>query len=84
MLNAMTDGLTADEIAREHFVSVATVRSQIRAVLRKLGVCTQLAAVAIADSHRDLLPLTPVSERQRRRSDRPGRAAADLDAAHTA
>ena len=56
MLVALTDGLTADEIAREHFVAVATVRSQIRAVLQKLGVRSQLAAVAIADAHRDLLP----------------------------
>lgn len=84
VLVAMTDGLTADEMAREHFVSVATVRSQIRAVLLKLGVRTQLAAVAIAGAHPDLLPQEPTSERDRRRSDSKGRAAADDPVARTA
>jgi DNA-binding NarL/FixJ family response regulator len=32
----------------ESFVSVATVRSQVRAILLKLGVNSQLAAVAAA------------------------------------
>lgn len=41
-------GLTAEEIARAEFVSLATVRSQIRAVLLKLDVNSQLAAVALA------------------------------------
>lgn len=56
VLAALTDGLTADEIAREHVVALCTVRSQIRAVLQKLDVRSQLAAVALASSHRDLLP----------------------------
>ena len=56
VLAAMSDGLTADEIAREHVVAISTVRSQIRAVLQKLDVRSQLAAVAVASSHRDLLP----------------------------
>lgn len=84
VLAALTDGLTADEIAREHFVSVATVRSQIRAVLQKLGVRTQLAAVAIASTHRDLLPQEPTSERDRRQNDPKGRSAPALPAARTA
>ena len=56
VLAALADGLSADEIARDHFVSVTTVRSQIRAVLRKLDVHSQLAAVAMVQGRRDLLP----------------------------
>src|SRR5207248_6808667 len=48
VLQRMMDGKTAGEIAAESFVSVATIRSQIRGVLRKLGVHNQLAAVALA------------------------------------
>jgi diguanylate cyclase (GGDEF)-like protein len=48
VLAALMDGKTAEVIAKEHNVSVATVRSQIRAVLQKLGVNSQLAAVALA------------------------------------
>ena len=84
VLLALTDGLTADEIANEHFVSVATVRSQIRAVLQKLGVRTQLAAVAIAGTHRDLLLPESTSERDRRRTDPKGRRAESPPAARTA
>jgi two-component system nitrate/nitrite response regulator NarL len=56
VLAALTDGLTADEIAREHFVAVCTVRSQIRGVLQKLDVRSQLAAVSLGAAHRELLP----------------------------
>jgi DNA-binding CsgD family transcriptional regulator len=42
------DGRSANEIASSAFVSEATVRTQIRAVLAKLGVNSQLAAVAAA------------------------------------
>ncbi len=48
VLAALMDGKTAEVIANEHNVSVATIRSQIRAVLQKLGVNSQLAAVALA------------------------------------
>ena len=68
VLSALADGLSADEIAEQHFVALSTVRSQIRAVLQKLGVNSQLAAVAIADAHRWLLPSNPSSDRNRRRS----------------
>lgn len=44
----MMDGLSAEEMAPLDFVTVATVRSQIRNVLMKLGVSSQLAAVAHA------------------------------------
>ena len=57
VLTSLVEGLSADEIAQEHFVAVTTVRSQIRSVLQKLGVRSQLAAVAIASAHRELLPL---------------------------
>ena len=56
MLGALIDGLSAEEIAEAHFVALTTVRSQIRAVLQKLGVRSQLAAVALASAHRELLP----------------------------
>ena len=68
VLAALTDGLSADEIARAHFVALTTVRSQIRSVLQKLGVRSQLAAVALADAHRELLPYESSSARDRRRS----------------
>jgi DNA-binding NarL/FixJ family response regulator len=48
VLAAMVDGLTAEDIASMQIVALTTVRSQIRAVLQKLGVHSQLAAVAFA------------------------------------
>ena len=48
VLAAMIDGLSAEDIAAMQTVSLTTVRSQIRAVLQKLGVHSQLAAVATA------------------------------------
>lgn len=49
VLVAMVDGMSAEEIAAAHYVTVATIRTQIRAVLSKLGVKSQLAAVAYAN-----------------------------------
>jgi DNA-binding NarL/FixJ family response regulator len=48
VLSALVQGDTADQIAATHFIAVSTVRSHIRAVLEKLGVNSQLAAVALA------------------------------------
>lgn len=48
VLLALADGRSVAEIARGWVVSEATVRSQVRGVLTKLGVSTQLAAVAHA------------------------------------
>jgi two-component system nitrate/nitrite response regulator NarL len=48
ILGALMLGLGAEEIARGHVVSVATVRTQIRQVLGKLGAKSQVAAVALA------------------------------------
>ena len=48
VLQGIVAGATADQIAAAEFVSVTTVRSQIRSILRKLGVSSQLAAAALA------------------------------------
>jgi len=47
-LALLMEGLAAERIAEDTFVSLATVRSHIRAILQKLGVKSQLAAVALA------------------------------------
>jgi two-component system, NarL family, nitrate/nitrite response regulator NarL len=48
VLGMMMEGSSAQTMARESFVSLATVRTQIRSVLQKLGVNSQLAAAAMA------------------------------------
>lgn len=48
VLAELMEGLTADAIAKNAWVAVSTVRSQIKAILQKLGVNSQLAAVALA------------------------------------
>ena len=48
MLLALAEGRSADEIARSSYVSLPTVRTQIRGILVKLGVGSQLAAVGMA------------------------------------
>jgi len=48
VLDALIEGRSAETIASEQFVSLGTVRSHIRSILRKLGVKSQLAAVAAA------------------------------------
>jgi two-component system, NarL family, nitrate/nitrite response regulator NarL len=50
VLSALMEGKNADEIATELFVSLATIRSQIRSVLQKLNVHSQLAAVTLANA----------------------------------
>jgi DNA-binding NarL/FixJ family response regulator len=49
----LTEGWAAQDIADQLVVSLTTIRSHIRSTLRKLGVRSQLAAVAIANG-RDL------------------------------
>lgn len=66
VLRALIDGQSAAEIAEANFVSLATVRSQIRSVLHKLGVKSQLAAVALASIHQELLPFRAGIEQDRR------------------
>jgi DNA-binding CsgD family transcriptional regulator len=53
VLYYLTEGWSAQDMTDELVVSLTTVRSHIRSVLRKLGVRSQLAAVALANS-RDL------------------------------
>ena len=49
VLGSLAEGLSADEIATTHYVSLPTVRTQVRAILQKLGVRSQLAAVALVN-----------------------------------
>lgn len=48
VLEELMNGRSAGDIATQSFVSIATIRSQIKAILRKLEVNSQLAAVALA------------------------------------
>jgi DNA-binding NarL/FixJ family response regulator len=48
VLARLVAGDSAEAIAEKAYVSLATVRSQIRSILTKLGVKSQLAAVAMA------------------------------------
>ena len=68
VLAALSNGLSAEEIAETQFVALSTVRSQIRAVLQKLNVRSQAAAVVIAGAHPELLPPDVMAGRDRRRA----------------
>lgn len=48
VLAMLIDGVQAADIAERSYVSLATVRSQIRSILTKLGVGSQLTAVSMA------------------------------------
>jgi len=48
VLRQIVDGKQAAAIAQDSFVSLATVRTQIRSILLKLEVTSQVAAVALA------------------------------------
>jgi DNA-binding NarL/FixJ family response regulator len=48
VLAELMEGRTADAIAKSSWVALSTVRSQIKSILQKLGVNSQLAAVALA------------------------------------
>lgn len=48
VLRLIVEGKQAAAIAKESYVSVATVRTQIRSILLKLDVTSQVAAVAMA------------------------------------
>lgn len=52
VLRAVAQGMTVAAIARTSVVSEATVRSQVRAILTKLGVRSQLEAVVAAQRAR--------------------------------
>ena len=48
VLDLLVQGRTPKEIARTQGTAVGTVRNQIKSIRAKLGVQTQLAAVALA------------------------------------
>lgn len=50
VLAMIVEGMSAEAMATKSFVSMTTIRSQIRAILQKLGVNSQLAAVALVRS----------------------------------
>ncbi len=49
VLSRLIEGLTVREIAKLSVVSEATVRTQVKSILSKLGVSSQLAAVGMAN-----------------------------------
>lgn len=51
VLDRLAEGHRANAIAAEFVVSLSTVRSQIRAILAKLQVSSQLGAVALLHDH---------------------------------
>ncbi len=61
VLGMLAQGLTVKEIALRSDVAQGTVRSQVKSILRKLGVTSQLAAVA---AHRRVV--VPGQRRERR------------------
>jgi DNA-binding NarL/FixJ family response regulator len=74
VLAELLEGHCAEEIAKAAFVSISTIRSQIKSILQKLGVNSQLAAVALArragwslDHPRDTRP-KPANARRSRAS----------------
>jgi DNA-binding NarL/FixJ family response regulator len=56
VLAALVAGESADAIASSSYLSLSTIRSQIRSILLKLGVKSQLAAVALAQRAEWTLP----------------------------
>jgi two-component system nitrate/nitrite response regulator NarL len=56
ILEHLINGKHVCEIAREEFVSEATVRTQVKSILAKLGVSSQLAAVSVALAAQRRLP----------------------------
>ena len=59
VLSALMRGAKARDICVQSFVSMPTVRSQIRSILTKLGVTSQLAAVALGLPERLVEPKRP-------------------------
>ncbi|WP_162602332.1 helix-turn-helix transcriptional regulator [Nocardioides daejeonensis] len=57
VLESLRQGMTVTEVSEAAGVSVDTVRSQVRAVLHKLDVPSQLAAVALLQRAIDLQPV---------------------------
>ncbi len=53
MLGLLAAGRRTDEVARDLTLSKETVRGHVKSVLRKLGVRTSAAAVALLVAERD-------------------------------
>lgn len=69
VLAELIEGHCAEDIAKAAFVSISTVRSQIKAILQKLGVSSQLAAVAMARRAGwsfERIPVTPTERSSHR------------------
>jgi DNA-binding NarL/FixJ family response regulator len=68
VLAALMDGLTDEEIAERFRTSIATVRTQVRSVVAKLGVDSRLKAVVLAyrAGHLQTPTLPPAGSRGRR------------------
>jgi two-component system nitrate/nitrite response regulator NarL len=64
ILDHLTNGQQVREIARESFVSEATVRTQVKSILGKMGVSSQLAAVGVALRAHRRQPLQPYQREQ--------------------
>lgn len=56
ILGDMVAGCSAEQISEDRFISVATVRSHVKTILRKLNVHSQLAAVAMASERGWTIP----------------------------
>ena len=67
VLRLLMEGHLVAKIAESSFVSIGTVRTQVKAILRKLGVNSQAAAVALAyrSGWPDADPALPVDLRLR-------------------
>ncbi|HEX7715840.1 MAG TPA: response regulator transcription factor [Marmoricola sp.] len=75
VLGMLMDGKQVGDIARERFVAESTVRTQVKAILAKLQVNSQITAVGLAHKAgwtpavEAGLPLARTAERPARRSD---------------
>jgi len=65
VLGRLMEGRTVHDIAVESVVSEATVRTQVKAILAKLEVTSQIAAVGLAH-HLGWHPATPTDDGRRR------------------
>jgi two-component system nitrate/nitrite response regulator NarL len=60
ILSLLADGKRTSEIAADLVISLETVRSHIKSILRKLDVHTRAAAVACLDEMREVMELAAV------------------------
>lgn len=72
VLGMLMEGMQVGDIARARFVSESTVRTQVKAVLAKLQVGSQLTAVGLAHKARWAPPATIVPSQRRPAENRAG------------